>query len=199
MKLTRRTMIATGAALAVASGAAGAAIAVTGGEDSQVTGPEADKAKAAALAGYPGARATAVERDNEGGGAWQVEVSRQDGTTVDVELDFAYKVVAAETDSDHGDDDHGDADGDGDETDEQGDDRGEQGEDRDEQATGPGADRARRAALARYPGATVTAVERDADDGALWEVEVTRKDGTTVEIDLDRAYKVVATDTDRGD
>jgi uncharacterized membrane protein YkoI len=196
MKLTRRTMIATGAALAVASGAAGAAIAVTGGEDSQVTGPEADRAKAAALAGYPGASATAVERGNGDGGAWEVEVTRQDGTTVDVELDSAYKVVAAETDTDHGDDDHGDqGDDDADESDES----DERGDDRDERATGPGADRARSAALARYPGATVTAVERDADDGAVWEVEVTRKDGTKVEIDLDRTYKVVATDTDRDD
>ena len=45
-------------------------------------------------------------------------------------------------------------------------------------ATGPSADRAREAALHLFPGGGANAVERDSEDGATWEVEVTRADGS---------------------
>src|SRR4029453_6959105 len=46
------------------------------------------------------------------------------------------------------------------------------GEDAKEQVSGPGADKAREAALAAHPG-TANSVERDGENGATWEVEVT--------------------------
>ena len=61
---------------------------------------------------------------------------------------------------------------------------------------GPGADRAREAALAHVGGGTANAVERDNENGATWEVEVTKSDGSTVDVDLDAAYQVVAFDSD---
>jgi predicted regulator of Ras-like GTPase activity (Roadblock/LC7/MglB family) len=67
-----------------------------------------------------------------------------------------------------------------------------------EQVSGPGADRARAAALAYHPG-TANAVERDSEDGATWEVEITGKDGRTVDVRLDQDYKLVVIDGDNGE
>ena len=69
------------------------------------------------------------------------------------------------------------------------------GEDANEQASGPGADKARAAALAEHPG-TANAVERDSENGATWEVEITGKDGKTVDVRLDENYKVVVVEGD---
>jgi hypothetical protein len=71
-------------------------------------------------------------------------------------------------------------------------------DDDDVRATGPAADRAARTALARFPGARVAAVERDSDGGPPWEVELTRANGTTVDVELDSGYRIVAVDEDRG-
>jgi hypothetical protein len=74
---------------------------------------------------------------------------------------------------------------------------GESGEAR-EQVSGPAADRAREAALAHHPG-TANAVERDGENGATWEVEITGKDGKTVDVRLDENYKVVVVEGDGED
>ena len=71
---------------------------------------------------------------------------------------------------------------------------GESG-DASEQVSGPGADKARAAALAHHPG-TANSVERDSENGATWEVEVTGADGKTVDVRLDAHYKVVAVEGD---
>lgn len=70
------------------------------------------------------------------------------------------------------------------------------GDDGDVQATGAAADRAREAALARYPGAKVVSVEREDEASARWEVEVEQTDGTAREVKLDREYRVVSTEAD---
>jgi uncharacterized membrane protein YkoI len=70
------------------------------------------------------------------------------------------------------------------------------GDDGDAQATGPGADRARAAALAITDGGTANAVERDGENGATWEVEVTKPDGKTVDVRLDDRYKLVVVESD---
>ena len=67
--------------------------------DDSVTGPGADKAKAAALKITGGGTANSVERDNENGAVWEVEIAKPDGTTVDVRLDEGYGLVVAEADS----------------------------------------------------------------------------------------------------
>ena len=66
------------------------------------SGPNADKAKAAALAHLGGGTANSVERDNENGATWEVEVTKN-GKTVDVRLDAAYKVIVVEGDSEQND------------------------------------------------------------------------------------------------
>ena len=72
-------------------------------------------------------------------------------------------------------------------------------DDADRQATGPAADRAREAALASSPGGRVTSVESERDEGGAFEVEITRPNGATVDVDLDRAYRVTAEDADERD
>jgi HSP20 family molecular chaperone IbpA len=64
--------------------------------------------------------------------------------------------------------------------------------------SGPGADSAREAALAQHPG-TANSVERDSENGATWEVEITGKDGKTVDVRLDENYKVVVIEGDGED
>ena len=66
-----------GAAALLAAGAAGATAAVASGDDGEgtVTGPQADRATAAALAETGGGTANAVERDSENGATWEVEVT----------------------------------------------------------------------------------------------------------------------------
>ena len=70
------------------------------------------------------------------------------------------------------------------------------GDDGDAAATGPGADKATAAALALFPGGKANSVERDSENGATWEVEVTRADGGTVDVRLDDAYGLVVVEGD---
>jgi hypothetical protein len=70
-------------------------------DDVNVTGPGADRARQAALAHLGGGKANAVERDSEAGATWEVEVTKPDGSTVDVRLDATYEVVVVEGDSEN--------------------------------------------------------------------------------------------------
>jgi hypothetical protein len=62
--------------------------------------------------------------------------------------------------------------------------------------SGPQADRAARAALEATGGGTVNAVERDSENGATWEVEVSTDRGT-VDVRLDEQYRLVIIESDR--
>jgi uncharacterized membrane protein YkoI len=97
--MNRKLIIGT-SVLALAAGGAGAAQAVGGGDDASeaASGPQADKAKAAALDITGGGKANAVERDSENGATWEVEVTKTDGKTVDVRLDENYGKVVVESD-----------------------------------------------------------------------------------------------------
>jgi uncharacterized membrane protein YkoI len=72
---------------------------------------------------------------------------------------------------------------------------GGENDDASEQATGAGADKAREAALA-ITGGTANSVERDSENGATWEVEVTKPDGNTVDVRLDDQYREVVIEGD---
>ena len=100
MKITRKHIALGGLVVALSAGGVGAAVAAGGGEDAQeqVSGPGADRAREAALAAHPGT-ANSVERDGENGATWEVEVTKPDGSTVDVRLGAAYEKVVIEGDS----------------------------------------------------------------------------------------------------
>lgn len=61
------------------------------------------------------------------------------------------------------------------------------------------ADAATRAALDATGGGTANSVERDSENGATWEVEVTKTDGATVDVRLDDHYAVVVIEGDSGE
>ena len=66
----------------------------------------------------------------------------------------------------------------------------------DRQASGPGADRARAAALAYLEGGKVKEVEYEGDQGPAWEVEAERPDGKDVELLLNADYEVLLVEED---
>jgi uncharacterized membrane protein YkoI len=101
-------VIAAAVAMLLALGAAGIAYANGGDSEEQLTGPEADKAKSAAIAAVGGGTVTEVERDDGNGtGAFEVEVTREDGSQLEVHLDGDYNVVGQEADEDGPNDNDG--------------------------------------------------------------------------------------------
>ncbi|MCW2764181.1 MAG: hypothetical protein JWO11_140 [Nocardioides sp.] len=52
------------------------------------------------------------------------------------------------------------------------------------------------AALDATGGGRPNSVERDSENGATWEVEVTKSDGNTVDVRLDDSYRVVVIEGD---
>jgi uncharacterized membrane protein YkoI len=98
-----RTLVIAAAVVAmlVALGGAGIAYANGGDSEEQLTGPEAEKAKSAAIAAVGGETVNEVEPDDANGtGAFEVEVTREDGSQLEVHLDGAYNVVGQEADED---------------------------------------------------------------------------------------------------
>jgi uncharacterized membrane protein YkoI len=92
--------------LVVAVALGGTAIARATGafdDDHQLVGPQADRAGAAALRATGGETVNAVERDSENGATYEVEVTKKDGSMVDVRLDESFKVVVIEGDSEKAD------------------------------------------------------------------------------------------------
>jgi hypothetical protein len=73
---------------------------------------------------------------------------------------------------------------------------GDTGDDGDSTVTGHQADAATRAALGYTHGGTANSVERDSENGATWEVEVTKPDGATVDVRLDQHYQLVVIEGD---
>jgi uncharacterized membrane protein YkoI len=94
-------VIAAAVAVLLALGAAGIAYANGGDSEEQLTGPEAQKAKSAAIEAVGGGTVTEVERDDgDGTGAFEVEVTRDDGSQLEVHLDGDYNVVGQVPDED---------------------------------------------------------------------------------------------------
>ena len=99
----RRKLLITGTVvLALGAGGVGIAQAVGGDSDEQATGPDADRAKAAAVKAVGGGSAVSVERDDDDGGAWEVEVRKAGGSVVEVDLTRDLKQSGAERDDDDG-------------------------------------------------------------------------------------------------
>jgi hypothetical protein len=105
----RLIVIVAGIAAVAALAVGGAAIAGSqgvgpfGDDDAQLTGPAAERAKAAALKITGGGTANAVERDSEHGATYEVEVTKPNGKTVDVYLDASYSLVSVDGDSEEND------------------------------------------------------------------------------------------------
>jgi uncharacterized membrane protein YkoI len=108
----RRRVILIGAGVATLAALAlgGAAIAnATMGDDGEaLTGATLERASAAALKATGGGRVTETEHDSEKGATFEVEVTKPDGSQVDVRLDGSFNVVAVDGDREEsGDSDSG--------------------------------------------------------------------------------------------
>lgn len=100
----RKRVIIAGAVLGTAVAGTVGGIAVAGNGDDgpashQYTEHEADHAKQAALDATGGGTVNSVETESENGATYEVEVTRPDGSTVDVRLDEAFEVVVIEGDT----------------------------------------------------------------------------------------------------
>ena len=104
--MDRKTKLIAGAgAVAALAVGTGAGIAAAGGGDDDeapITGEALDKASAAALEDTGGGRVTGTEVGDEES-YYEVEVTLEDGSQVDVQLDKSFQVVGSSAD-DHGDD-----------------------------------------------------------------------------------------------
>jgi len=102
-RLKRTLIAATGVAALVGGGAAIAAAA--GGDDSgdkAITGSARDRAESVALKATGGGKVTGTEVNDEEG-AYEVEVTRGDGSQVDVHLDSSFHVLNAKPDGEGAD------------------------------------------------------------------------------------------------
>jgi hypothetical protein len=98
--MDRKAGLIVGGALTVAlvGGGAGAALAAGAADtEAPVTGPALEAASAAALAHTGGGRVTDTEAGDEDG-AYEVEVTRDDGSQVDVHLDRGFRVLGTKAD-----------------------------------------------------------------------------------------------------
>lgn len=102
--MQRKSRIAiTAGIITVVLGGAGAAVvaATTGDSDTPITGTALEQASAAALASTGQGRVTGTEVGDEDS-YYEVEVTLDDGSQVDVQLDQDFKVVETMPDSDTG-------------------------------------------------------------------------------------------------
>jgi uncharacterized membrane protein YkoI len=96
-----KLLVGTAAVVILSLGASGIAYALGADSREQLTGPDAQKAKSAAIAAVGGGTVTEVEREDDGSaGGFEVEVKREDGTQVEVHVGSDLKVVGQQADED---------------------------------------------------------------------------------------------------
>jgi len=183
---------------ALAVSALSAAVAWALVDEFRASGAEASAASRVAIEAAGGVGA-ALATPNEPGEAWRFHVYRADGTSEDVSLDRDLRVVsvgplrAAASEAP---------------TDAPGSRPIAQAEPPRQSAparflapwtpvSAADAERAARAALDAVGGGTVHDVDRDLEGGATWEVELTTTDGRFLEVQLDAAFKVLASGRER--
>ena len=104
----QKVLLAVAVAMVVLVGA-GVAYASGSGDDSseqQATGPGIEKAKSVALEHTNGGRVTGTEVGDEEG-YYEVEVTRDDGSQVDIHLDRNFNVLSTPADNESPDDKDG--------------------------------------------------------------------------------------------
>jgi uncharacterized membrane protein YkoI len=107
MRINKKLAVAAGAA-AIVAGGAGAAAAAGGSDDANegpdvaISGDALQRASEAALAETGGGRVTGSEVNDEES-YYEVEVTRDDGSQVDVQLDENFAVVGSSADVENSD------------------------------------------------------------------------------------------------
>ena len=97
---TKRALVVGGALVVLGAAGAGTAIATSDDDagDRPIEGPALEKASEAALEETGGGTVTETEVGDEES-YYEVEVTREDGSQVDVQLDRDFQVVSSEGDS----------------------------------------------------------------------------------------------------
>jgi len=99
MKKRSKVLIVGASALALAAGGAGVASATGGGDDSHpITGKALEEASAAALQATGGGTVSGTEVGDEES-YYEVEVTKDDGSQVDVQLDRGFNLAGQSVDS----------------------------------------------------------------------------------------------------
>jgi uncharacterized membrane protein YkoI len=160
--------------------------------ETELTGDALAKVKAAAVAKVGGAvdRASVESDGSNTAAAYEAHVTKADGTHVTVILDSSYTVLSVETGDGRG---HGGHDGRGGPGG-----PGEPGGGSGEAAlTGTVATQAKAAAVAKVGGAAdrATTENDNSNAAALYEVHVTKADGSYVKVILDKDYNVLTVET----
>jgi uncharacterized membrane protein YkoI len=156
----------------------------TGGHtpETALSGDVATKAKAAAVAKVGGTadRATTENDSTDANAKYEVHVTKTDGTHVTVILDSSYAVLTVETRGPGGGRDHGRGGGNG-----------------ETPLTGDLATKASAAAVAKVGGTAdgATTENDNSNASALYEVHVTKADGSHVKVILDKDYNVLTVET----
>lgn len=190
----RRKRVVLPALAAVAVLAVGGTVWAASADD--VSGDERDRVAAAATKAAGGGEAVEVEKADDPGEAYEVEVRLADGTEVDVTLDADLGVVTKDRDDDRddADDDAGEAD---DRADDRADDGGEQPEADDRAMTAAERASAEKAALAAVGSGTVIDIDPSDDPGVAYEAEVRDAKGVEWDVDLAADFTLVAKNADR--
>ena len=101
MNVKHKSAVAAVTVIAAVAGGGAAIAGATGGDDDAterpIGGAELDRAGAAALAETGGGEVTETETGDEEG-AYEIEVTRADGSQVDVHLDADFKVLGSVSD-----------------------------------------------------------------------------------------------------
>jgi len=179
-----RKSVATAIGFAVAATVTVGALAIA--SNTRVSGPQAAQAARAAIQAAGGEWAT-LKALPESGAAWKFQVTRIDGSKVDVLLDDQFRVVNVGDESvsalaasnnpvdGHRSDTH----------------------DSEQPVPTADSDRAAQAALKATGGGTVHDVDRDSEGGSTWEVEITRPDGKAVDALLNQDFRVLSVGDER--
>jgi hypothetical protein len=106
------TLIGAGVVGVVALALGGTAIANAkmGDDGAPLTGTTLERASAAAVKAAGGGRVTETEHDSEEGATYEVEVTKADGSQVEVLLDGSFSVVSVEGDREEQGDSEDDSD-----------------------------------------------------------------------------------------
>jgi uncharacterized membrane protein YkoI len=149
--------------------------------ETALTGDVLAKAKAAALAKVGGTvdSATTENDSSDAAAAYEAHVTKADGTHVKVILDSAFNVLSVESGGSGGPGGHG---------------RGGNGE---TPLTGDAAAKAKSAATAQTGGTAdrATTETDSSNSAAVYEVHVTKADGSHVVVILDKSYAVLAVES----
>lgn len=170
--LLRRKRIVVPAVATVAVLAVGGTLWAASADE--VRGDERSRVETAAVAAAGGGRVSDVEKSDNPGEAYEVEVRLEDGRELDLTLDDDLKVIERDTDDAV---ERPDAD------------------DRLLSATERAA--AEKAALAAVGSGTVVDVDPSDDPGVAYEVEVRDRSGVEWDVDLDAGFGVVGRVQDR--